>query len=355
MAIEKAPFGVLEDGRKVSLYTLKGSDGFSLTVTDFGGKMVSLMAPDRQGNLEDVILGFGELAPYLVRNPYFGTLVGRCANRIRGAEFELNGKTYHLDTNAYPHHLHGGWGGFDKKLWDSEVVSDHRGERLHLHLLSPDGDQGYPGNLSVDVYYTVDENNRVSLEYFASADKDTLVNLTNHCYFNLNGHEGATVLNHVVTLKADQITDLDEEKMVYGKLLPVEGTPFDFRTPHAVGERIHQDDRLLQLTQGYDINYVLDRQGDGLERVCQVTVPENGRRLTVYTTLPAMQLYTANYIRDDFVFTGKGGAAYDHPYCGMCLETQYYPNSPHCPQFPSIVLRRGETYHSETIYHFDCD
>lgn len=355
MSIEKTPFGLLEDGREAGLYTLRGKDGFSLSVTDFGGKMVRLLAPDREGRLDDVILGFDTLAPYQIRNPYFGTLVGRCANRIRGAQFTLNGHTYHLDPNADPHHLHGGWGGFDKKLWDAEVVDDPEGERLHLHLLSPDGDQGYPGNLEVDVYYTVDRENRVSLEYFARTDQDTLVNLTNHCYFNLNGHDGATVLNHVVCLRAGQITDLDEEKMVYGKLLPVEGTPFDFRTPHAIGERIQDPHPLLRLTQGYDINYVLDRQGDGLEPVCTVSVPENGRRIRVFTTMPAMQLYTANYIRDSFVFTGKGGAAYDHPYCGLCLETQYYPNTPHCPQFPSIVLKPGETYHHETVYQFDCE
>lgn len=353
VSIQQTPFGVLPTGEPVSLFTFENKNGVLLSVTDFGGKMVRLLVPDREGRREDVILGFDTLEPYLIRNPYFGTLVGRCANRIRNASFCLNGKTYHLDANSGPHHLHGGAGGFDKRLWEAAVVERDGAEQLRLQLHSPDGDQGYPGNLTVTVYYALDDDNRVSLEYFAQADADTIVNMTNHCYFNLNGHKGADVRNHVLTIRSDAITDLDDEKMVNGDILPVEGTPFDFRTPHLIGERIGSDHRLTALTGGYDINYVLRRDTAGdLEPVCTAAVPENGRSLTVYTTLPAMQLYTANYIRDSFTFVGKDGAAYDHPYCGLCLETQHYPNSPNCPQFPSVVLRRGDTYHTKTVYRF---
>lgn len=352
--IRKEPFGQLPTGEPVSLYTLENRNGVSLSVTDYGGKMVRLLVPDRLGHTEDVILGFDTLDPYLIRNPYFGTLVGRCANRIQDARFTLNGREYHLDANSAGHHLHGGAGGFDKRLWEAETVHRAGQEQLCLRLFSPDGDQGYPGNLNATVYYGLDEENRLSLEYFAQADADTIVNMTNHCYFNLNGHGGRDVCNHILTIHADAVTDLDDSKMVYGRTLPVDGTPFDFRSPHAIGERIHDPHRLVTLTEGYDINYLLNRDSDSaLEKVCTLSVPENGRSLCVYTTLPAMQLYTANYIKDKFVFTGKNGARYDHPYCGVCLETQYIPNSPHCPNFPSIVLPKGETYHSQTIYKFN--
>lgn len=353
MPINQQLFGTLPMGEPVSLYTLENKNGISLTVTDFGGKLVSLLVPDCTGKKDDVILGFDSLAPYLVRNPYFGTLVGRCANRIRNARYDWEGKTVRLDENAAPHHLHGGAGGFDKKLWQADTVKEGGCEKLRLRLLSPDGDQGYPGNLSVTVLYSLDEENRLSLEYEAETDAVTPVNLTNHCYFNLNGHGGHEVLNHLVTINADAVTDLDEEKMVTGALLPVEGTPLDFRSPRLIGKDLHSPHRLLALTGGYDLNYVLNRREKGaLEEVCRVEVPENGRGMRVFTTLPGLQLYTANYIGGDFSFTGKAGVRYDHPYCGLCLETQYHPNSVNCPAFPSVLLRPGEIYRARTVYQF---
>lgn len=356
LSILREPFGTLPTGESVSLYTLKNRNGVSLSVTDFGGKMVRLLVPDRNGQPDDVILGFDALEPYLIRNPYFGTLVGRCANRIRGAAFPLNGKTCLLDINAPPHHLHGGIGGFDKKLWRASAETLDGLDRLRLDLFSPDGDQGYPGNLTVTVYYGLDDANRVSLEYFARTDMDTIVNMTNHCYFNLNGHNGPDVRNHVLTIHADFITDLDDDKIANGNLLSVTGTPFDFRTPHRIGDRICDPNRLLRMTRGYDVNYVLRQNTkDASEPVCQVTDPDTGRTMTVFTTQPAMQLYTANYIRGSFVFTGKGGAAYDHPFCGLCLETQHNPNSPNLPQFPSVVLHPGDIYHEKTVYRFGTD
>ncbi|MGN0314345.1 MAG: aldose epimerase family protein [Fusicatenibacter sp.] len=351
MSITGKLFGTLPTGEKVMMYTLSNKNHVTLTVLNFGGKMVNLWVPDKNGETDDIILGFDQLDNYLIRNPYFGTLVGRCANRIDHARFTLNGKEYHLDENISPHHLHGGWGGFDKKLWDASIVEERGQEKLRLTLFSPDGDQGYPGNLWTTVFYSLDDENRLSIEYFAESDADTIVNLTNHNYFNLNGHNGESVLNHNIWIDADYITDLSDDKIVYGKLLPVKDTPFDFNHPHTVGERYRENNRLLALSDGYDINYVLNRRTyNQLEKVCVVSEETSGRSITVYTTLPAMQFYTANYIKDDFTFKGKENHLYTQ-YCGLCLETQHNPNSINCPDFSSsVTLKRGEKYHSETIY-----
>lgn len=351
MNIKKAHFGRLPSGEEVSLYTLANSSSVTLTITDFGGRMVNLLVPGRDGKTDDIIPGFDSLDGYLVKNPYFGALVGRCANRIKNSRFPLNGKEYILDSNADPHHLHGGKAGFSYRLWDSEITERNGLSALKLSLFSADGDQGYPGNLWVTVWYTLDEDSSLSIEYEARTDQDTIVNLTNHNYFNLNGHQNGSVLNHSVWIASDYITDLDGDKIADGTLLAVKDTPFDFNTPHRIGERAGDDHRLLRLTEGYDVNYVLAHpKGDLSEKVCTVTEEESGRSITVYTTLPAMQFYTANYINGNH--TGKGGVIY-RKNCGLCLETQYNPNSPNCPEFPSITLRAGEEYHSQTIYHFD--
>lgn len=352
MGITRKLFGVLPDGREVFLYTLSNQNNVTLTILNLGGKLVNLWLPDKAGTPNDIILGFDRLDDYLMRNPYFGTIVGRCANRIDHAKFYLNNKEYHLDENAAPHHLHGGAGGFDKKLWNASPISENGQEKLKLSLFSPDGEEGYPGNLWVTVYYSLDDENKLSIEYFARSDADTIVNLTNHNYFNLNGHNGESVLNHKVWINSDYITDLNDDKIVYGKLLPVKDTPFDFNTPSDIGQRYQEKNRLLELSYGYDINYVLNRQTPNcLEKVCVVSEKKSGRSITVYTTLPSMQLYTANYIKDDFTFIGKGDHHYTQ-YCGLCLETQYNPNSINCPDFPSIILKKGDEYHTKTVYEF---
>lgn len=351
MAITKNAFGQLPTGEHVSLYTFTNKKQVTLTVTDYGGKMVNLFVPDHMGKLDDIILGFDGLDSYLIKNPYFGTLVGRCANRIRNARFSMNNREYILDANIDPHHLHGGTQGFDKRLWQSEIITEGSLQKLRLSLVSEDGDQGYPGKLWTTVYYSLDDENNLSIEYLAHSDADTIVNLTNHNYFNLNGHSNGSVLNHLVWIGADFITDLDDDKIASGRLLEVKNTPFDFNTPHLIGERIKDDCRLLNMTEGYDINYVLSRRSaNAPEKVCTVSELNSGRSITVYTTLPAMQLYTANYIVGNY--TGKGGHVYQQ-HCGVCLETQYNPNSPNCPEFPSIILKRGETYHSKTIYQLN--
>lgn len=353
MNITKELFGRLPTGEEMLCYTLTNKNNVSLTVLNYGGKMVNLWVPDKRGHHDDLLMGFDRPECYLVRNPYFGSLVGRYANRIRDAGFTLNGKEYHLDPNAAPHHLHGGSAGFDKCLWDAEPVSAEGESRLILTLFSPDGDQGYPGNLHAKVTYSLNDSNDLAIEYEAVCDQDTPFNPTNHAYFNLKGHQNGNILDHLVQIRADYITDLADDRITNGNLLPVAGTPFDFNTPRLIGERYQEPHRLLALSDGYDINYVLHRDSESqLEKVCNVSEETSGRSMTVSTTLPAMQFYTANYIKGNFTFTGKGGHFYPQ-YCGLCLETQYYPNSVNLPQFPSTILRKGEQFYAQTVYHLD--
>ncbi len=353
MNITKKRFGRLPTGEEMLCHTLTNKNDVSLTVLNYGGKIVSLWLPDRQGRQDDIVMGFDKPESYLTRNPYFGSLVGRYANRIRNACFTLNGKEYRLDPNAAPHHLHGGGFGFDKRLWDVEPALTQGEGKLFLTLFSPDGDQGYPGNLHVKVTYSLSDSNDLSIEYEAVCDQDTPFNPTNHSYFNLKGHQNGTVLDHLVLIRADYITDLADDRIPDGKLLPVADTPFDFNTPRLIRDRYRAPDRLLALSDGYDINYILRRTTEKqLEKVCTVSEGTCGRSMTVSTTLPAMQFYTANYIKGNFTFIGKGGHFYPQ-YCGFCLETQFNPNSVNLPQFPSTILRKNEQFYAQTVYHFD--
>lgn len=350
--MKKEKFGEMPDGRIVNLYELSNAHGEKLMVTDFGGKMVKLFLVDKNGHLDDVIMGFDTLDKYMVRNPYFGTLVGRCANRICNASYKWNDKEYHLDPNAFPHHLHGGASGFDKRLWDSECIVEKEAEKLRLTLFSEDGDQGYPGNLWAEVCYSFNDDHELAIEYSAQCDEDTVVNLTNHCYYNLAGHDSGTILNHVVWLNGSHITAVDGENIPTGEVWDVEGTPYDFRKPALIGERIRKEHECLKQADGFDVNYILDRKkARELERFCTVYEPVSGRVMEGFTTYPAVQFYTANNIKGSFTFTGKNGFRYPQ-YCGLCMETQYYPDSPNHPQFPSVVLEKGNKYKEKTVFRF---
>lgn len=354
MAITKSPFGHTPDGKEVFLYTLTNQNGMKLAVTTYGAKLVQLWAPDREGKLADVITGFDTLDPYLIRNPYFGALVGRCANRISDAQFTLNGKTYLLDCNKPPHHLHGGQGGFDKQVFAAEAIEMPDQDTLVLKLFSPDGDQGYPGNLWFTAEYSLTRENEVVLHYLANSDADTLVNITNHSYFNLAGHNSGNVLDQTICIDADAFTPTGAGGIPTGEFVSVEGTPMDLRTPVRIGDRIHQPYFQLEQDDGFDINYVLNHPEQGLRPVCWMEDPASGRRMEVRTTMPGVQFYTANYIKGDFVFTGKGGCLYTQ-HCGACLETQFHPNTPNTPGFGSITLHPGQVYDHTTVYAFSVD
>jgi aldose 1-epimerase len=346
MLIQKEGFGKTADGKEVHLFTLSNKNGLRLLITDFGGRMVQLWLPDRDGRFDDVIMGFDTIDPYLIRNPFFGALVGRYANRIANAAFTLNGKKYQLDINAPPHHLHGGSGGFANKVWDAEESDG----KLKLTLASPDGDQGYPGNLQAEVIYALSGDNRLSIEYAARTDADTIVNLTNHNYFNLKGHNTGTVLGHRIRIEADSYLPTDAAGIPFAGPAPVEGTPFDLRKMIEIGSRINSEDVQMAQKFGFDVHYFFP-EGKGLRRFCEVEEPESGRAMEMWTTKPGVQFYTSNFIKDKFIFAGKGGCVY-RQYCGFCLESQFPPDSPNNAGFPSIILHPGEEYRHETVFTF---
>ena len=349
MSIKKEFFGETNKGEKVYLFTLINKNNVCLKVMNFGGRMVQLYVPDKNGKLDDIIMGFDKLDPYTIKNPYFGALVGRCANRISNSKFCLNGKEYSLDKNADPHHLHGGIVGFDKRVWKAEIENENGQERLKLSLESEDGDQGYPGKLNVEVWYGLNDDNEVSLEYRAKCDQDTIINMTNHNYFNLLGHNKGTIEKHLIEINADKFTPTDKDHIPYGTILDVEGTPMDLREMKEIGSNIDSDYDQIKQNGGYDVNYVLNNFDGNMREVCHVKEIQSGRGLIVKTNMPAMQFYTANYINNNFI--GKGGYSYPK-HCGFCLETQDYPNSPNTKNFPSIILKAGEEYYHHTIYKF---
>lgn len=349
MSIKKEFFGKTNKGEEVYLFTLINKNNVCLKVMNFGGRMVQLHVPDKNGKLDDIIMGFDKLEPYTIKNPYFGAIVGRCANRISNAKFSLNGKEYLLDKNADPHHLHGGIVGFDKRVWNAEIEEKNGQERLKLLLESEDGDQGYPGKLNVEVWYSLNDDNEVSLEYRAKCDQDTIINMTNHNYFNLLGHNKGTIEKHLIEINADKFTPTDKDHIPYGTILDVEGTPMDLRKMKEIGSNIDSDYDQIKQNGGYDINYVLNNFDGNMREVCHVKEIQSGRELVVKTNMPAMQFYTANYINNNFI--GKGGYSYPK-HCGFCLETQDYPNSPNTKSFPSIILKAGEEYYHHTIYKF---
>lgn len=360
--IEQGAFGTLPDGSEVALYTLTNAQGARLSVTPYGGIIVALEVPDAEGEFEDVVLGFDRLEGYLSEtyrqaNPYFGALIGRYGNRIAGGKFSLDGKVHTLPTNDGDNHLHGGDRGFDRRLWKAETVEDERGVGLILTLTSPDGDQGYPGELQARVRYTLSDDNAVIVDYEATSDATTPVNLTQHSYFNLDGvtgerADGDDILDHRLTINADAFTPVDEGLIPTGELRSVAQTPFDFRKPTAIGERIEADNTQLARGQGYDHNFVLDRDGldeNELVTAARLEAEHSGRVMEVLTTEPGLQFYSGNFL--DGSLTGKGGTTYGHRF-GLALETQHFPDSPNQPDFPSTLLQPGETYQSQTRYVF---
>jgi len=346
--ITRVSFGVLPDGRPVDIYTLRNSKGAEARIMTYGGVIVSLKVPDRNGTLGDVVLGYDTLQEYLT-NPvtYFGALIGRYGNRIGGAKFTLDGNTYHLDANNNGNTLHGGKAGFGIALWTATPVQSATEPELKLDYTSKDGDGGYPGNLKVTATYRLSENNELHLDFTATTDKDTVVNLTAHSYFNLAG--SGNILNHVLMIPADRITPVDAGLIPTGDYRMVTGTPFDFREPTAIGERINAEDSQLQLGPGYDHNYVFDKKPGTLSLMARVSDPASGRVLEVWSTDPGVQFYSGNSLGN--TIKGKGGVEY-HTHDAFCLEPQHFPDSPNKPQFPSTELKPGQVYQNSIIYKF---
>ena len=342
-------FGKIPTGEAVQLYTITNSGGMEARITNYGGIVVSLKTPDRNGALAEVTLGHDSLDGLVERNRYFGSIVGRYGNRIDNAQFTLGGQTYTLAANNGPNHLHGGIKGFDKVAWKAEPIDTAQGAGVSLTYVSADGEEGYPGELNAKVVYLLTADNALRIDYEATTDKPTVVNLTNHAYFNLKDAGASTILDHELTLNADRYTPVDATLIPTGELAPVEGTPFDFRQPMAIGSRIDGDHEQLKFGLGYDHNFVINRQAAGLALAATVYEPQTGRRMEVWTTEPGVQFYTGNFL--DGTITGKGGVVYQRR-SGLCLETQHFPDSPNKEQFPSVVLEPGETYRTTTEYRF---
>src|SRR6266704_4299343 len=343
--VEKSNFGTLEDGTVIEAFTLRNVRGAMVKVITYGGTLTALWVPDKNGKLGDVVFGFDGLKGYLGSHPYFGSTVGRYANRIAKGKFSLDGKEYTLAINNGPNSLHGGLKGFDKVVWEPSIRATQNGAALQLKYLSKDGEEGFPGNLSVTALYTLTDDNGLRLDYIATTDKDTILNLTEHSYFNLAGK--GDVLQHTVMIAADKFTPVDSTSIPTGELRPVEGTPFDFRKPTAIGARIDQDDEQLKFGNGYDHNFVLNRGPGELALAARVYEPTTGRLLEVLTTQPGLQFYTGNFL--DGTLKGKGGWVYQRRN-GFCMEAQHFPDSPNHPNFPSVVLKPGEVYRNTIIY-----
>ncbi len=328
------------DGKKVELFTLTNDNGTTVTITNYGGTVTSFITPDKNGTKSSIVIGFDSLAPYLRKPPFFGALVGRYGNRIGDAKFTLDGKTYQLAANDGKNHLHGGLKGFDKVVWDASVPDDSI-PSLSLHYISKDGEEGYPGNLDVTVNYTLTNDDGLKIEYNATTDKATPVNLTNHSYFNLTGDVDNTILDHTLMIDADNYTPVDSTLIPTGEIKSVKGTPFDFTTPKKIGRDMDQ------VKGGYDHNFVLNKTDSSLGKIVEVSDSISGRTMDVYTTQPGVQFYTGNFL-DGSLLNHDGKPIKQH--AAFCLETQHFPDSPNKPKFPSTILQPGEKYHSVTIY-----
>ncbi len=347
--VTKADFGTTATGAPVDAYTIRNDKGAEMVVLTYGGIIQSLKMPDRTGAYDDIVQGFDTLAEYEKSSPYFGSLIGRVGNRIKDGSFTLDGKTYTLAKNNGPNHLHGGIKGWDKLVWTAEPFNEANGAGVRLSLVSPDGDEGYPGKVTARVSYTLSHDNEVIVDYHATTDAPTVINLTQHSYFNLGGAKTENILGHELMLNADRYTPVDATLIPTGELAPVEGTPFDFRTATAIGARIDADHPQIAHGPGYDHNWVLNRTGDGLQTAATVYEPTTGRTMEIRTTEPGIQFYAGNFL--DGTLKGKGGRTYPRR-SGFCLETQHFPDSPNQPNFPSVVLRPGETYTSQTVFAF---
>jgi aldose 1-epimerase len=346
------PFGETADGQAVELYTLTNANGMVVSVMTYGGIVQKVLVPDRDGNLTNVTLGFDSLDKYIAGSPYFGSITGRYANRIARGTFVLDGVTYRLALNNGENTLHGGLVGFDKVVWDAKDTSGPDGPSITLSRTSPDGEEGYPGNLAVEVVYTLTNNNELRFDYHATTDAPTIINLTNHSYWNLAGEGTGAINDHQLQLNASSYTPIDATLIPTGEIAPVAGTPFDFTTPYAIGERIRDDNEQLKFGRGYDHNFVLDRASpddESLIVAAVLTDPSSGRVLTISTTEPGIQFYSGNFL--DGTLYGTSGHAYRQG-DGLALETQHFPDSPNHANFPSTELRPGEDYATTTVYAF---
>ena len=349
---KKSSFGKAPDGEAVDLYTLTNKNGAEVEITNYGGSVVSVKVPDRNGKLGDVVLGFDSVDGYVNNTSYLGALIGRYGNRIGHAQFKLDGKTYTLAKNNGENTLHGGTKGFNKAVWTAKEIPAKDGQALELTYLSKDDEEGFPGNLHVRVIYTLTDSNALKINYTVTTDKDTVVNLTNHSYFNLAGPGSGDILDHVLMIEADKFTPVDSGLIPTGELGDVTGTPFDFRKPTAIGARINSDDEQIKLGGGYDHNFVLRKKpGDPFSLAARVVEPKSGRVMEVWTTEPGVQFYTGNFL--DGSLKGKGVSYTKRS--AFCLETQHFPDSPNKPEFPSTELKPGERYHSTTVYKFSTE
>ena len=349
--MEKKVFGTTADGKTADLYTLKNKNGMQVSITNFGATVVSIMVPDKAGKVADVALGYDDLAGYELNKNYLGVLVGRYGNRIAHGKFSIDGTEYTLAKNNGDNSLHGGIKGFNKAMWEAKDVSKGGEAAVEMKYVSKDGEEGYPGNLSVTVVYTLTNKNELKIDYSATTDKKTVVNLTNHTYFNLAGQGNGDILKQELMINADTFTPVDSGLIPTGELKKVEGTPFDFRKPTAIGARIDANDEQIKLGGGYDHNFVLNRKAaTGLSLAARVSDPASGRSMEVWTTEPGVQFYTGNFL--DGSFKGKGGIAYQKR-TAFCLETQHFPDSPNHPSFPTTLLKPGEKYHTTTVYKFE--
>jgi len=346
---KKRLYGTTASGDSVNEYTLRNSQGMEVKILDFGGVVTTLRVPDWWGHRQDVVLGYDSLQGYLSDNAYLGAIIGRYGNRIAGGRFDLDGRTYTLATNNGPNHLHGGERGFDKVIWRVDENESQPGKSLVLRYTSTDGEEGYPGELSARVAYSLTEENELRIDYEATCDSPTIVNLTNHSYFNLAGAGSGNILEHELMINADRFTPVDELLIPTGELRAVRGTPMDFRKAAAIGARIATADQQLTAAGGYDHNWVLNREGEELTLAARVLEKASGRVMEVFTTEPGLQFYSGNFLDGSAV--GKGGIPYAHRY-GFCLETQHFPDSPNRENFPTTVLRPGEKYTSTTVYRF---
>ena len=347
--MQRQPFGTA-DGKAVEMFTLTNKNGVEVRAITYGGIITSLKTPDRTGALADIVLGFNSLDGYLADHPFFGAIIGRYGNRIGKGRFTIDGTEYKLATNNGPNHLHGGVKGFDKVVWQPEVMPSEPGRSgVSFSYTSADGEEGYPGRLVVEVVYFLNDNNELTVDYQARSDKATHVNLTQHSYFNLAGEGSGDILGHELTIDADRFTPVDATLIPTGELAPVDGTPFDFRTPMAIGARIDAAHPQIAHGPGYDHNWVLNRSGAGLQRAAMVVEPTSGRTLEILTTEPGIQFYAGNFL--DGKLIGKSGRPYGRR-SGFCLETQHYPDTPNKPNFPTTLVKPGEDYKTTTVFKF---
>lgn len=351
-SITSQPFGKMADGTPVDIYTLRNASGMQAKITNYGGVVVSIVIPDRAGKMADVVLGYDNLDDYIKTSPFFGAIVGRYANRIAKGQFDLDGKHYQLPLNNGPNTLHGGLKGFDKVVWSATPVTSGTEAALQLTYVSKDGEEGFPGTLTVTAIYTLTDKNELRLDFTATTDKPTIVNLTNHSYFNLAGQGEGDILDHEVTIPADKYTPVDATRIPTGELRAVEGTPFDFRKPATIGSRINNDDEQLKFARGYDHNWAINKKPGELGLMTKIVEPKSGRVLEILSTEPGLQMYSGNSIYP--AVNAKDGKSY-HNRCAFAMECEHFPDSPNHPNFPSVVLRPGETYKNTIIFRFSTE